>query len=716
MPQARHIMLLSALLLCALSSGERARAGIPVPPLPYELLYTDGEASLSPSMMRARTEGHHLTLTVTLGPEGIQPGGGIDLVLGAQVVDLAGQPQLYTPQMLAWRPFQDQDPQQPSFLTVDAPPGKSKLVLEIPSLWSRQRVAMKLLRRDRHSHAPFSPKEMTAAFNRAHVQVQGAALPGGTRLTFRLGGTAPDAVGMTSVPRATRVRVAVLIDAQGSGSYKTLRENPLLEVVGGPAQRVQVVAPSTVRPAQPFGVVLQALDEVGERDILFEGTMTVRVRGSAYEKSVGVHSSDRGSLRVQVPGLAPGYYFLEAEGRDAAGKVLTRTQQPVVVSAEGPLLFWGDSHRHSVLADGFVAPEEVYRRAIEEEHLDWMCLSEHSHPDPLDAFGENRRRLLLSPSEWMALQSMADKYDAREDLTALLGYEWTSEDGHRNVYFHPDEKPEPLLSHYVPDGLMTVKTFLESYRDRKVVLIPHHPAWRLWGKPFDWGEQALANQLQRVVEVYSQHGNSEFFNPPRAIHAVTPLRPNAARLPFMRPRALLSPTDQAPEGAPGFVRNALAAGFRMGLTAASDNHFFDVGPISYRGGITGVMATENSRRGIWEGIQTRRVLATSGERLWISFQVSSLKVGEEGRLSGAPQVVGQVMGTAPLQKVEVLRHDGRGYVSVVKQEAQTGQGLGDVVQFAHSDDAFQAPGFYYLRVEQVDGALGWAGPIWVEKE
>lgn len=706
----------STCLLFTVPGVSEARTPFPIPPLPYELSYTDGQASLSPSIMRARTEGHHLTLTVTLGPEGIQPGGSIDLVLGAQVVDLAGQPQLYTPQMLAWRPFQDQDPQQPSFLSFEPVPGKSKLALEIPSLWSRQRTAMQLLRRDRHSHAPFSPKEMTAAFNRARLRVREAALPGGTTLTFRLGGKAPEAIGMTSVPRSTRVRVAVLIDAQGSGTYKTLRENPLLEVVGGPARQARVVVPSVVRPTQPFMATLQAVDEVGERDILFEGTLTLRVRGNLFEKSVGVHTSDKGMLRLSVPGLAPGYYFVEAEGRDKAGNLLTRTQQPVVVSAESPQLFWGDSHRHSVLADGFVAPEEVYRRALEEEQLDWMCLSEHSHPDPLDAFGENRRRLLLSPSEWVGLQSLADRYDARDELTALLGYEWTSEDGHRNVYFHPEEKPEPLLSHYLPDGLMPVKTFLEQYRDRKVLIIPHHPAWRLWGKPFDWGEQALANQLQRVVEVYSQHGNSEFFQPPRPIHGVTPLRPNAARLPFMRPRALVSPSDQAPEGAPGFVRQALAAGYRMGLTAASDNHFFDVGPISYQGGVTGVLTTENTRRGIWEGLHERRVLATSGERLWMSLQVSQLKLGQEGRVKGAPQVVGQVLGTAPLQQVEVLRHDAQGYVSVVQQQARPEQPLGDVVEFSMPDERFQAPGFYYLRVVQTDGALGWAGPIWVEKE
>lgn len=703
-------------LLWALDSSAEAARESGILPLPYELEYTPGKATLVPNVLQAGSTGHHLTLTVTLGPEAVQPGGHVDLIFASQVMELDGAPKLFAAQTTSWRPMQDKDPQQVGYLTLTAPQG-SRVELQLPSQLKRLWSVYKLLRHKRTDEVHYSPKEFTAKVQRIPAQVMDKPLPGGSTLTYYLGGRVGESVGMNASPRATRVNVSVLVDHKGDGHFKLLKEVPTLEVVGAQATQVRVVAPSVVRPDTPFPVVLQAVDPALERDIGFAGTMTLQVRGSDVHKVASFVTADQGQQRIELPGLPEGTWWLDLTGRSADGtQTLKAAVQAVVSREKGPLLLWGDTHRHSVLADGFALPEEAYRRAIEEEHLDWMCLSEHSHPDPFDAFGTYRRRLTLSPSEWAYLQALADKYDAREDFATLNGYEWTSNDGHRNVYFHPDETPGPVLSHNTQTGEVPLTEFLEAFKDRKVIIIPHHPAWKLWGKPFDWGPTALADKLQRVVEVYSQHGNSEYFNNPRAIHAGSNIRiqQNIVTKLMLKGR-VLSPDDQAPEGAPGYVRTALATGLKMGLIASSDNHFYDTGPLSYQGGIAGIYADTLSRKSIWEGLYTRSAIGTSGERILLELDAIGAKgghltIGQEGVLQGAPQLKGRVLGTAPLKVVELLRHDSRGYNSILKKGSAN-----EMLEFDLTDADLQGPGFYYLRVEQEDGALGWAGPLWVNE-
>lgn len=739
-----------------------ARRDFNVAPLPYDLTYVSGRATLSPHVLSARTSNHYLTLT-TVVDEPILPGGRVDLIFGAQVVELAGQPKLYAPQVLSWRPFQNDGPDQPDYIQVDPVPGISfKLMPE--SMLQRMRKVYHYFGTQHEETADYSAKEMTANLHRVPLKLGDKPLPAGTPLVWRLGGKPGEAVGMAASPRQTRIHVAALVDAKGDGHFRLIKDPPILDVVGGIPNKTRLVAPSVVRPQAPIPVTVQVLDEKEELASGFEGTLELGVRGTNVHTTVHLTPDDLSQGTATLPALPEGRYFLEVSGRcslncydprihaapppDAAtggkagassgasadekataalpelvwdGTTLRMSVQPLIVRADGPLLLWGDTHRHSVIADGFVTPQEVYRRALKEEHLDWMCLSEHSHPDPFDAFGTYRRRLDLTPAEWMGLQQLADRFDALPDFTALQGYEWSSNAGHRNVYFHPDESPMPLLNHRRADGEMPVPEFLETFRDRKVIIIPHHPAWRLWGTPYEWGDRLLADKLQRVVEIYSQHGNSEFYNNPRPIHGGDNLRP--AFLPFakmlIRGR-MISAKDQAPEGAPGFVRNALAAGFKMAMIGSSDNHFYDTGPISYAGGLAGVYTGENSRAGIWNGLHDRSAIGSSGVRMILELTAGGVGIGQEGAVrpegrndKGQLRLVGQVMGTARLQKVEILRHDARGYATVLSATSSSGELDGESLNIDLADPDFQGSGFYYLRVEQQDGNLGWAGPIWL---
>ena len=69
-----------------------------------------------------------------------------------------------------------------------------------------------------------------------------------------------------------------------------------------------------------------------------------------------------------------------------------------------------------------------------------------------------------------------------------------------------------------------------------------------------------------------------------------------------------------------------------------------------------------------------------------------------------------MLGTADLQLVELLKFDSDGYTTPWQGG---GEGPEAVIDF--TDTRFREDSFYYLRVVQADGNMGWAGPTWVDR-
>jgi hypothetical protein len=92
----------------------------------------------------------------------------------------------------------------------------------------------------------------------------------------------------------------------------------------------------------------------------------------------------------------------------------------------------------------------------------------------------------------------------------------------------------------------------------------------------------------------------------------------------------------------------------------------------------------------------------------VEFFADDLPMGSEYLCPSQPRLRGRVIGTAPLARVELLRHDNRGYTT-----AWSGGG-GDEAAFDFVDsDRREETTFYYLRAEQEDGHLAWSSPIWL---
>lgn len=359
---------------------------------------------------------------------------------------------------------------------------------------------------------------------------------------------------------------------------------------------------------------------------------------------------------------------------------LSISASPVIADLTDPYdgnysLFWGDIHCHSNLSDGvpLIEPEEELRRARDVEDLDFAALSDHAGWCFINlhyylGMGFAIYSEETAQEKWNTIVDLTREFYEPGRFVTLAGYEWssTSGKGHRNLYFESDGSNVGLaplggfyhsLSSYgegeIPDHSPFIWPDIPETYDRsdppslwesleadgftipgnRVILIPHHSAWNAM---IDW-DLYRNDSLERLVEVYSKHGCSEFEG---CYHGVKP--------------------DGDPNWA-GAVVNALASGHRLGLLAGTDahGHFWLNGPGSnkpaypgsvsfaehdwrddiygkelgwrqFGGGIAGMWAQEHgsleetlTREGIFSAMYDRRVLGTSGPRLDIRFWFDS---------------------------------------------------------------------------------------------
>ncbi len=122
-----------------------------------------------------------------------------------------------------------------------------------------------------------------------------------------------------------------------------------------------------------------------------------------------------------------------------------------------------------------------------------------------------------------------------------------------------------------------------------------------------------------------------------------------------------------------------------------------------------VLSPESSRAAIIEAWKNRRAYALrGGERILVEFSVNDAFMGAETRVTGAPRLAAKIAGTAPLERVEIIRNN---------EFIYTAPGDGPRLQFEYSDNA-ATPGehYYYLRIFQEGEAYAWSSPVWVTVE
>jgi len=217
------------------------------------------------------------------------------------------------------------------------------------------------------------------------------------------------------------------------------------------------------------------------------------------------------------------------------------------------------------------------------------------------------------------------------------------------------------------------KKLYEDARRQGGIVISHASAG---GGGTDWRDNDP--ELEPVVEIFQgcRDSNYEQAGAPRAVSAETP-------------REKYKPD--------GFVKEAWAKGYKLGVIASSDHQSTHM---SY----AMVYTADSSRQGIIDAIKRRHTYGATANII-LDFGMAEHFMGDEFTAPKPLPMRIYVRGTDEIAAIRLIRDSAviHSFSPGVKETRQ------------EYVDADLAPGghYYYIRVEQKNGELAWSSPIWV---
>jgi hypothetical protein len=335
-------------------------------------------------------------------------------------------------------------------------------------------------------------------------------------------------------------------------------------------------------------------------------------------------------------------------------------------------LLRGEFHRHTEYTshrDGDGLLEDSWRYALDAAKLDWMGNGDH-----LNGYGHEFM--------WWQVQKVTDLFQNPPHFIAAHTYERSVvyPSGHRNVMFpRRGIRPLPILEGNelrfgsaeagAPDVQM-----LYGYLKRFGGICAVHTSATSMGT--DWRDNDP--DVEPIVEIYQGHRhNYEHFGAPRA------------------------PTQETNIGGyeqAGFVWHALKRQYRLGFQASSDH-------ISTHMSYAVVLTDDVSRQGVIDGFKRRHCYAAT-DNIVLVVRSDDHLMGEAFTTNKPPALDIEVHAPRHIAKVHVICNNEYVYSNEPNRQD---------VSLRYTDLAAKpgSTGYYYVRVEQSDGNLAWASPMWI---
>jgi len=340
-------------------------------------------------------------------------------------------------------------------------------------------------------------------------------------------------------------------------------------------------------------------------------------------------------------------------------------------------LYRGEYHRHTEIswdggADGSL--EDMFRYAQDAGQLDWIGNGDHDN-------GAGREY------PWWLTQKFSDAY-YHAGFTPMFTYERSVSypHGHRNVMFarrgvRTLARLAPPAGGKAEGGVHPDDTkMLYRYLTEFNGLCASHTS--ATGMGTDWRDNHPLREP--VVEIYQGDRMSyEKETAPRAGYD---------------PKSGIEPANIAGWFPKGFVNVALAEkGYKLGFQASSDHWSTHISFFI-------ILAEGRDRQSLLDAVLKRRCYGAT-DNILVDFRSGDQLMGAEVTSDRAPGFQAHVVGTGKLAKVEVLR-DSEVVASLPTQGTEC---KGEWTDPQPRTGAH----YYYLRVQQDDGELAWASPIWV---
>ena len=405
----------------------------------------------------------------------------------------------------------------------------------------------------------------------------------------------------------------------------------------------------------------------GGLDVFWAGDGRTYPQGFPGEQDLYQASIQSGPPAAPFPWIdygSPTQSFLPTHANETADVARLRAYR---AEADGKTLqiVRGDMHRHTDISwdgnrDGSLF--DAYRYALDAAAMDYQGVADHNAGEDVEY-------------NWWMNQRGVDLFLIPGKFAPLYGYERSRSypSGHRNVMFA--ERGIPVFG-FRPDELSDNQNagLLPLYghlREKRGIVMAHTVAT---GAGTDWTDNDP--EVEPLVEIYQGYRtNYEHEGAPRAED------------PISRPA--------------GLVWNAWQKGLKLGLQASSDH-------VSTHSSYGMIWVEDVSREAILEGIRARRSYAAT-DNILVDFRVDGHMMGSAYAASGKPKLTAKVVGARPIARIEVIRNN---------QYIHTHPGGGSAeVDFEYIDNSAPAgENWYYIRVEQADGELAWASPVWVAQQ
>ena len=328
----------------------------------------------------------------------------------------------------------------------------------------------------------------------------------------------------------------------------------------------------------------------------------------------------------------------------------------------------GQTHAHSNLSvcvrEAEREPNLNYRLMQDAQHSDFGAVTDHAYN--------------MWHTEMLLMNKYADYYYFPGEFVAVPAYEWTGDVrsyvydregapwGHVNPLYLEESGDLAVYTPWDPDcpgG--TLPHLWQAYAGRQIVTIPHHVA----DKAFAYNWDVLDPTFVPVIEIYqTPRGSGE--------------KPGAPGV-FNRAHR-----DT------GWAVDALGRGIRFGFIASADH----LGMAR-----AGVLVTELTRTGLYQGLRARRCFGTTGIAVRLAFTCNGEMMGTE---VAAKRAEFRVQAAAPelIHEVQIV-HNGEDTEHIL-----VGAESVDYVWQAER----QAPGeFWYCRLILDNGEIVWSSPIWL---
>ncbi len=462
----------------------------------------------------------------------------------------------------------------------------------------------------------------------------------------------------------------VFTDVDGDGRYERLADvvprqtasSPKVDIVAANPSHLVGSAPSLVVAGEEFELHLRAEDRHFNPVDGYAGDIVVRTDSG---ETIAQASGFTGVTTIPLTLNTLGATRLELSDGNLVGAC-----SPIRVVAEQPKyrLYWGDLHGHSSFSDGLGDDaDEYYTFARDLADLDVCALTDHGYV------------------AWGHAQEAVRTYYEPGRFVTILGHEGPGGWGHMNLYFRFDHS-RPLGSwSNAYDAFNLAVASQYDIANREVIVGPHHFTYnhRVKGQEDLYPFGAVDPRFFRFVELYSCHGNSEYLG-------------------NSRPLAGASKDYK-------FLQAGLASGQRFGVIASSDTHDSHPGRSrwgAYPGGLTAFLATGLTREEIWDAFWNYRVYATSFDRIYIDFSIDEAVIGEGCVTDRSCEIRYEVIGQTEEFTVELIKDN---------EVLRVDSALEGALEIKVEDSPVPGEHFYYLRVVQSNGEMGWTTPIWVTR-